>query len=110
MRTRAVVAGLVHGPLQRAQQRQGTRDGQGHEAELAEELAPLLRACSSCSSEVLEDGLRGARQASSKKWRKFLGKLRFMALAIPGAVALLSALQWARNQAGDNRVRITLPV
>ena len=43
-----------------------------------------------------------------KKWRKFLSKLRFVALAIPGTLA--SALQWAMNQAGDNRVRITLPV
>ena len=60
--------------------------------------------------EAIFQGLRGARRASAKNWRKLLGKLRFVALAIPGALALLSALQWAMNQAGENRVRITLPV
>lgn len=50
--------------------------------------------------------LQGLRRISAKKWRSILGKLRFVALAIPGSAGLFSALQWAQNQAGDNRVRL----
>jgi hypothetical protein len=50
--------------------------------------------------------LQGLRRISSKRWRSILGKLRFVSMAIPGSAGLLSALQWALNQAGDNRVRL----
>ena len=46
------------------------------------------------------------RRVSAKKWRSFLGKLRFVSVAIPGSAGLFSALQWAQNQAGNNRIRI----
>ena len=36
-----------------------------------------------------------------------LGRLRFVAVAIPGSAGLFSSiLQWAQNKAGTNRVRI----
>jgi hypothetical protein len=50
--------------------------------------------------------LQGLRRVSAKKWRSILGKLRFVSLAIPGSSGLFSALQWALNQAGENRVRL----
>jgi hypothetical protein len=50
--------------------------------------------------------LRDVKRISAKKWRSMLGKLRFVAAAIPGSIALFSALQWAQNQAGKNRVRL----
>ena len=43
---------------------------------------------------------------SAKKWRSILGKLRFVSVAIPGSAGLFSALQWAQNQAGNNRIRV----
>ena len=50
--------------------------------------------------------LQGTRRVSAKRWRSILGKLRFVSLAIPGSAGLFSALQWAQNKAGNNRVRL----
>ncbi len=50
--------------------------------------------------------LQGLRRVSFKTWRRILGKLRFVSLAIPGSRGLFSALQWAQNQANGNRVRL----
>jgi hypothetical protein len=54
--------------------------------------------------------LQGLWRVSAKKWRSILGKLWFVAQAIPGSAGLFSALQWAQNQAGQNRVRLNLYV
>jgi len=53
------------------------------------------------------ESLRGLRRISAKRWARTLGQLRFVCRAIPGSVALFSALQWAKNKAGSNRIRVT---
>ena len=47
---------------------------------------------------------------SERRWRKALGKLRFIARGVPGSKGLLSALQLAVNRASDGRIRITANV
>ena len=55
----------------------------------------------------LFQGLVGLKRISEKRWRKFLGKLRFVSQGIPGSVGLFSVLQLALNRASDGRIRIT---
>ncbi|MCA1807794.1 MAG: hypothetical protein LC687_08115, partial [Actinobacteria bacterium] len=43
---------------------------------------------------------------NAKKWASYLGKLRFVSVAIPGSAGLFSALQWAQNKAKGNRIRV----
>ena len=50
--------------------------------------------------------LSGTRRVSNKRWRQYLGKLRFVSEAIPGSAGLFSALQVALTAAKGNRVRI----
>ena len=56
-------------------------------------------------AQIFEE-LSGLRRVSAKKWASVLGRLRFVSVAIPGSAGLFSALQWAQNKAGSNRVRI----
>jgi len=56
------------------------------------------------------ESLRGLKRVSAKKWARTLGQLRFVCRAILGSVSLFSALQWAKNKAGSNRIRVTKPV
>ena len=46
-------------------------------------------------------------RVSQRKWQSYLGKLRFVSVAIPGSAGLFSALQLALNAAHGNRIRIT---
>jgi hypothetical protein len=50
--------------------------------------------------------LASSRCVSNKTWQKYLGKLRFVAAAIPGCAGLFSALQLAHTQAKGNRIGI----
>ena len=52
-------------------------------------------------------GLQGAKRVGHKRWQRILGKLRFVAQAIPGSAGLFSALQLALNRSDGNRVRVT---
>jgi hypothetical protein len=55
--------------------------------------------------------LAGQRRTSTKTWHKILGELRSMALAVPGARGLFSALQTALQQReARHRIRITRPI
>ena len=56
-------------------------------------------------AEIFAD-LAKTKRVGAKKWSSILGKLRFISMAIPGSAGLFSALQWAKNQAGNGRVRI----
>ena len=56
-------------------------------------------------AQIFEE-LSGVKRVSTKKWASVLGRLRFVSVAIPGSAGLFSALQWAQNKAGHNRVRI----
>ena len=56
---------------------------------------------------ALFEGLRNLKRVSEKRWRKALGKLRFIARGVPGSRGLLSALQLALNRASAGRIRIT---
>ena len=51
--------------------------------------------------------LQGRTRVSVNNWQRYLGKLRFVAQAIPGATGLFCTLQMALNKASDGRVRIT---
>jgi len=51
--------------------------------------------------------LKGKKRVSEKTWQRALGKLRFVAQAIPGATGLFCSLQLALNRASDGRVRIS---
>jgi hypothetical protein len=44
------------------------------------------------------------RVNSTRKWASYLGKLRFVSVAIPGSAGLFSVLQWAQNKAKGNRI------
>ena len=55
-------------------------------------------------AEIFSD-LATAKRVSQHKWQSYLGKLRFVSVAIPGSAGLFSALQLALNQANGNRVR-----
>lgn len=57
-------------------------------------------------AEIFAD-LASAKRVSQRKWQSYLGKLRFVSVAIPGSAGLFSALQLALNQAHGNRIRIT---
>ena len=48
-----------------------------------------------------------AKRVSHKRWERLLGKLRWLAVAIPGSQGLLGALQLALNKSDKNRIRIT---
>ena len=48
-----------------------------------------------------------ARRISKKRYERALGKLRFVAGAIPGAPGLFSVLQDALNTSADGRIRVT---
>ena len=48
-----------------------------------------------------------AKRVSHKRWERLLGKLRWLATAIPGSQGLLGALQLALNRSSGNRIRIT---
>ena len=48
-----------------------------------------------------------ARRVSKKRWERLLGKLRWLAIAIPGSHGLLGALQLALNRCSTNRIKIT---
>jgi hypothetical protein len=50
--------------------------------------------------------LASLKRVNSKKWASYLGKLRFVSVAIPGSAGLFSALQWAQNKAKGNRIRV----
>jgi hypothetical protein len=50
--------------------------------------------------------LASLKRVNSKKWASYLGKLRFVSVAIPGSAGLFSALQWAQNKAQGNRIRV----
>ena len=56
----------------------------------------------------LFEELRDKKRVSVKHWRKFLGELRSMVLAIPGGKGLFSALQLGLTHSDRNRVRITV--
>ena len=45
-------------------------------------------------AEIFEE-LAQVKRVSAKKWRSYLGRLRFVSTAIPGSAGLFSALQWA---------------
>ena len=51
-------------------------------------------------------GLAHKKRTSEKKWRRVLGKLRFVTQGIPGSVGLFSLLQLALHRASDGRIRI----
>lgn len=51
--------------------------------------------------------LASLKRVNAKKWASFLGRLRFVSVAIPGSGGLFSALQWAQNKAKGNRIRVT---
>lgn len=54
---------------------------------------------------------QGRKRASLKEWRKLLGELRSMAIALPGSAGLFTHMQAALVQAGQNsRIRITKSV
>ena len=55
----------------------------------------------------LLDRLCKARRMSTKRYQKALGKLRFVAAAIPGAQGLFGALQLALNQASGDRIPVS---
>jgi hypothetical protein len=55
---------------------------------------------------LIFEELVSARRVNSKKWASYLGKLRFVSVAIPGSAGLFSALQWAQNKAKGNRIRV----
>ena len=48
-----------------------------------------------------------ARRISRKRYEKALGKLRFVATAIPGAKGLFGSLQTALSQASEGRIKVT---
>ena len=48
-----------------------------------------------------------ANRVSKKRWERVLGKLRWLAVAIPGSHGLLGALQLAQNRCSTNRIRVT---
>jgi hypothetical protein len=55
--------------------------------------------------------LAGHHHVSAKQWHKVLGELRSMALAVPGARGLFSALQTGLQQReAHHRIRITAPI
>jgi hypothetical protein len=56
-------------------------------------------------AQIFEE-LATLRRVNSKKWASYLGKLRFVSVAIPGSAGLFSALQWAQNKANGNRIRV----
>ena len=56
-------------------------------------------------AQIFEE-LSQVKRVNYKKWRSYLGRLRFVSVAIPGSAGLFSALQWAQNQAGTNRIRV----
>ena len=56
-------------------------------------------------AQIFEE-LVNIKRVSPKHWASILGKLRFVSVAIPGSAGLFSALQWAQNKAGTNRVRV----
>ena len=51
--------------------------------------------------------LAGKSRISHKTYMSYLGKLRFVSLAIPGSAGLFGALQLALNRAKGNRIRVT---
>ena len=57
-------------------------------------------------AKIFED-LKTRRRVSKKTWSSILGKLRFVAIAIPGSAGLFSALQLALNRAEHNRIKVT---
>ena len=56
-------------------------------------------------AEIFEE-LASLKRVSAKKWASYLGRLRFVSVAIPGSSGLFSALQWVQNKAGTNRIRV----
>ena len=60
-----------------------------------------------CIRDRIFSDLATAKRVSQRKWQSYLGKLRFVSVAIPGSAGLFSALQLALNQANGNRIRIT---
>ena len=54
--------------------------------------------------------LRDRKRVSERRWRKAVGKLRFITRGVPGSRGLLSALQLALNRASDGRIRVTANV
>ena len=51
--------------------------------------------------------VEGQRRVSKKRWRKLLGELRSMMLAIPGAEGMFSHIQAALVNAGSsNRIKV----
>ena len=50
--------------------------------------------------------LCNAKRVSRKRWERLLGKIRWLAVAIPGSQGLLGALQLALNRCTSNRIRI----
>ena len=51
--------------------------------------------------------VEGQRRVSKKRWRKLLGELRRMMLAIPGAEGMFSHIQAALVNAGSsNRIKV----
>jgi hypothetical protein len=57
---------------------------------------------------VFQD-LRGRKRISRKTWRRYLGQLCFVSVAIPGSAGLFSTLQLALTRAKGNRVTMTSP-
>lgn len=51
-------------------------------------------------------GLANSKRISYKKWQSILGKLRFVAQAIPGSAGLFGALMVSLNKATQGRIRI----
>jgi hypothetical protein len=56
-------------------------------------------------AQIFEE-LASLKRVNSKKWASYLGRLRFISVAIPGSAGLFSALQWAQNKAGANRIQV----
>jgi hypothetical protein len=50
---------------------------------------------------------RSRHRSSLKDWRKLLGELRSMTIALPGSEGLFTHMQAALVKAGNNRVRLT---
>ena len=56
-------------------------------------------------AQIFEE-LSQVKRVNAKKWASYLGRLRFVSVAIPGSAGLFSALQWAQNKANGNRIRV----
>ena len=74
---------------------------------LHDSFPPPKPPCHTTMVELLA-GLQDKKRVAFREWQKVLGKLRFIAKAIPGSRGLFCGLQEAANATKGNRVRLTL--